>query len=204
MTAIGVASLLVVVGGWAIVHGYANAPGIAGAPPGRWPVASRVAAAADRPTLVMALHPHCPCSRATLEELDRLMARAGSRVAAHVLFVRPRGLPEDWAETDLRRRAAAIRGVAVFDDADGIEAERFHAATSGQTMLYGADGTLLFSGGITAARGHAGDNAGRSALAALLTTHAAAVRRTPVFGCALLGADDGSHEHARAEAHGEP
>jgi hypothetical protein len=50
----------------------------------------------------------------------------------------------------------------------GHEACLFGAATWGQTMVYGRDGRLLFSGGITAARGHYGDNAGTQAIAALL------------------------------------
>jgi hypothetical protein len=54
-------------------------------------------------------------------------------------------------------------------------------------MLYDARGALLFSGGITGARAHAGDNPGRSALVALLNrqsgTHAST---TNVFGCSLF------------------
>ncbi len=63
-------------------------------------------------------------------------------------------------------------------DADGREARHFGAATSGQTLLYDERGTLVFSGGITGARAHAGDNVGRQSLVALLNreppAHAAA------------------------------
>ena len=45
---------------------------------------------------------------------------------------------------------------------------RFGSATSGQTLLYDGDGALRFSGGITGSRSHAGDNAGRRSLVALL------------------------------------
>ena len=44
---------------------------------------------------------------------------------------------------------------------------------------------LLFSGGITVARGHAGDNTGRGAIEELIDGETAVSRRTPVFGCAL-------------------
>jgi len=188
LLAFGFAWTIVVATGLGVLWHYQTAAGIAGAPPTRWPRDSRIVPANDRPTLVVALHPHCPCSRASMEELDRLMARVHDRVSAHVLFIKPRELSDDWMHTDLWRRAAAIRGVAVLGDVDGIEAERFNAATSGQTMLYAADGRLLFSGGITSSRGHAGDNAGRSAIVALLTSRIAATRSTPVFGCSLLGA----------------
>jgi len=187
LIALALTWLLAVGTGLALMWDYENAPGVPASPPIRWPRNSRIVAAADRPTLVMTLHPHCPCSRASLEELDRLMARVQDSVAAHVLFVKPPGLTDDWVLTDLWRRAAAIRGVEVFRDDDAIEAQRFNAATSGQTILYDVDGRLLFSGGITGSRGHAGDNTGQSAIAELLTKQHAAARSTPVFGCSLLG-----------------
>jgi hypothetical protein len=187
LPAFGIVWMVVVASGLSVLWHYQTAAGIAGVPPAHWPRASRIVPANDRPTLVVAVHPHCPCSRASLEELDRLMARVRDRVSAHVLFVKPGMLADDWVHTDLWRRAAAIRGVAVMADVNGREAERFAAATSGQTMLYGPDGRLLFSGGITSSRGHAGDNAGRSAIVALVTARSATTRSTPVFGCALLG-----------------
>ena len=52
----------------------------------------------------------------------------------------------------------------------GAEANLFGAATSGQTMVYDPGGRLRFSGGITAARGHYGDNVGVSAIARLIDT----------------------------------
>jgi hypothetical protein len=173
--------------GMALLWNYEVAPGVAATAPARWPESSRIARATDRPTLLMLLHPQCPCSKASLEELDRLMARVHHRVAARVLFVIPPDAPEDWARTDLWRQASGIRGVSVVGDRDALEAERFHAATSGEALLYGTDGRLLFSGGITGSRGHAGDNTGRSALLAFLTDREAATRNTPVFGCSLLG-----------------
>jgi hypothetical protein len=71
-------------------------------------------------------------------------------------------------------------------DDGGAEASLFHAATSGQTALYDAAGNLLFSGGITRARGHAGDNAGLTAVVSLLTSGETEERGTPVFGCPLF------------------
>src|ERR1700722_18065386 len=60
--------------------------------PARWPWDTTVSRDATRPTLLLFLHPQCPCSRATVAELERLMARASGRLAARVLFVVPRGL----------------------------------------------------------------------------------------------------------------
>ena len=113
------------------------------------------------------------------------MARVQKRVNAVVVFVVPNGVPEKWEETDLWRNAAQIPGVRVLKDVGGKEAAVFGALASGQTMFYDADGTLQFSGGITASRGHSGDNAGRSTITALLFNGKSAVRSTPVFGCYL-------------------
>jgi hypothetical protein len=167
---------------------YSNAPGRAGATPIHWPVDSRIALDVHHPTLIMFAHPHCPCTRASIGELDQLMADCQGRFSAQVWFVKSAGTPEDWTDTDLWRKAAAIPGVTVHRDDDGVEARRFQAETSGQTLLYDQDGQLLFHGGITISRGHAGDNPGRSALEALLKHKSVNLAQTPVFGCPLFAA----------------
>jgi glyoxylase-like metal-dependent hydrolase (beta-lactamase superfamily II) len=114
------------------------------------------------------------------------MTQAQGRVTAYVLFVKPPDFAAGWEQTDLLTSAATIPGVTVVRDDDGIEASRFRAATSGQTVLYDADGKLLFSGGITGARGHAGDNAGRAAVVSLLAEDETERQETPVYGCPLF------------------
>jgi hypothetical protein len=199
--AAGALWLFMISTGVGILWGYESTPGVAAAAPGRWPGESRIKRAPDRATLVMLAHPHCPCTRASIGELSRLMTQAQGRVSAYVLFVKPPNYADGWEQTDLLTSAAAIPGVSVVRDDDGVEAARFHAATSGQTMLYDAEGKLLFSGGITGARGHAGDNAGRTAVVSILTADEAEQRETPVYGCPLFarGADcprrkEGGHE----------
>jgi hypothetical protein len=178
--------LVVVAAGLAALWRYAQTPGPAAHAPGSWPAASRVARDTGRPTLVMFAHPKCACSRATIGELAVLMAHVQHKVAAHVLFYRPSGADSSWDRTDLWESAAAIPGVTVSSDENGAEAALFGSEASGQALLYDASGRLVFSGGITSARGHAGDNAGRSALMALLTNNLTArVESTPVFGCTL-------------------
>jgi hypothetical protein len=180
--------LLAAVGGVVALAAYSNSPGDAGAPPGRWPKESQIPLDPSRPTLVFLAHPRCPCTRASLGELELLMAEAQGLVSAHVLFIRPAGTPEDWVETDLWRAAAAIPGVAAHRDDTGVETRRFGSETSGETLLYEPDGHLVFQGGITIARGHSGDNPGRDALMSLLRRETTRRRETPVFGCPLFGA----------------
>jgi hypothetical protein len=133
----------------------------------------------------MLAHPHCPCTRASVGELAQIMAKVQGKVRAYVLFLKPQNSGADWDDTDLRRSAAQIPGVTVLSDADGTEARRFGAETSGHTLLFDSAGQLSFSGGITESRGHAGGNAGESAIVALANNLASDRLRTFVFGCAL-------------------
>jgi hypothetical protein len=134
----------------------------------------------------MFAHPHCPCSRSSIGELNRLLTRCEGPTAVHVLFIRPKEVADGWTETSLRKSAEAIPGVDVQLDPLGEEARRFGAESSGYVVLYSPEGRLLFSGGITAGRGHAGDNAGENFVVAALNSQKASLKRTPVFGCSLL------------------
>ena len=167
---------------------YESTADIPARPPLTWPAETRVSRPAGLPTLVLLAHPRCPCSRATIGELAKLMADCHGKLGATVLVLRPDGVPDGWERTDLWDSAAAIPGVSVTSDAGGAESRRFGAATSGQALLYGADGRLLFAGGITESRGHQGDNAGRSAVAALVLGSGgpAQTALAPVYGCPLF------------------
>jgi hypothetical protein len=177
--------LAAVGGGMGVLIQFASTPGDPGSPPSAWPADSAIPAPADRPVLLMMAHPRCPCTRASLEELARLMTRGQGRLDARVVFFAPAGADEIFWKTDLWSDASEIPGVEVVLDRDGAESRRFHAETSGQVLLYDAQGRLMFSGGITMARGHAGDNAGLDAIEALIGGEKTVRRQTPVFGCAL-------------------
>lgn len=177
--------LLVVLTGSLLMAQYSQTAGAVGIPPEQWPETSRVRREPGISKLVVFLHPHCPCSRATLGELERLMAHCQGLISTQVWFIQPEGRDEDWVKTDLWPVAAAIPGVQVAVDHAGEEARRFQAVTSGQTLLYDANGKLVFQGGITLARGHAGDNPGRDAIECLVKQKNSPSTSTPVFGCAL-------------------
>jgi hypothetical protein len=179
-----VAWVAATLGGFGYLGWYDQNPGPPPAAPASWPVASHIRPTPGRPCLVLTLHPHCPCSRATLDELEAILQRCGDGVEVHVLFSTPEGYGAEWAHTDLWERAAALRGVTVWCDEGGVEGRRFGATTSGHAALYGADGSLLFRGGITPGRGTAGDNAGRAAVIAHVLGTRGPVR-ADVFGCPL-------------------
>lgn len=119
------------------------------------------------------------------------MVRCGERVAVHVCFFKPAGASAGWAKTVLwSAAAAAIAGVSLVEDADGAEARRFGSETSGQSLLFSANGLLMFSVGVTAARGHVGDNDGRGSVVALAYARSAEHAAAPLFGCSLVGRSD--------------
>src|SRR5579859_4661059 len=139
---------------------YANTPGRLASPPQGWPAASSISRDPAGPTLLVFAHPQCPCSRATIGELAVIMAQSHRPLRAYVLFYAPRSEETSWVKGSLWNAAAAIPGVRAVEDQDGREVRRFGASISGQTLLYGSNGKLIFNGGITAARGHFGANDG--------------------------------------------
>ena len=178
--------LLAAATGFAFLLTYENTPGAERVAPTRWPGASSVSPASQRPTLVMFAHPSCPCTRASLGELAVLLAQCQGAVEAHVVFIQTAAAEHERVPSGLWATAEAIPGVQVHADPGGAEARQFGAETSGHTVLYSAGGKLLFAGGITGGRGHAGDNAGRSAVTALLRNTAPESRQACVYGCSLF------------------
>jgi hypothetical protein len=181
--------------GLGILLQYSTTPGESAASPAAWPAESKIQSAADLPTLLIFAHPHCPCTKATLGELEIIIARCPGRLSTHVLFIEPTGADAEWLDTELWKAAKGIPEVSVVADKDGLETKRFRAMTSGQALLYSPDGQLVFNGGITAARGHAGDNFGRDAIIDLVCSEHEMARQTGtffVFGCSLqnVGANE--------------
>ena len=113
---------------------------------------------ASQPLLLVFVHPQCSCTAATFEQLDRLLNQATQSVEL------------------------------VLVDTGGRLARRFGAATSGEILLYSPARRLLFQGGITPGRAHAGDSPGSQALLAAIDSG----RPTPstfqntVFGCPIF------------------
>ncbi len=151
----------------------------------RWPATSKLVRGSQRPTLLMFVHPRCPCSRASLAELAILASECPGAVSLYTIFVLPAGCQEGWEKTGLWKSAQQIPDAIVLTDCEGMEADRFHATTSGETFLYAPDGRLLFHGGITAARGHEGESSGRAALTTVIHEGIAQQNQSLVFGCPL-------------------
>lgn len=176
-----------VVAGLVWLWSYESTPGQVANPPDHWPLDSAIPLDFHHPTLVVFAHPLCPCTRATIRELELIMARCPGLVTTHVRFFEPHEASAEWETSDIWTSAASIPGVQVAMDDEGAEARKFGAVTSGFVVLYDTDGHLIFHGGITGSRGHSGDNVGRTAIESLLSGEKSAVRQTYTFGCPLLG-----------------
>ena len=150
-----------------------------------FPPESRIERDADRVTLLFFAHPKCPCTRASIRELSRLMTLVNGDLQAYVIFSKPADESEEWTATDLRANAEAIPNVRVLIDENEQETNIFNAQTSGLTLLYDRDGRLRFDGGITASRGHEGDNAGSRTIFEIITKDAVKTGETAVYGCPL-------------------
>jgi hypothetical protein len=176
--------LIAVAAGLRALWGYSFTPAASGAVATQWPRETTLVRG-GQPTLVMFLHPQCPCSTASVDELAKIVARCRDQVAVKIVAVKPAGVDSSWESTPLLERARALPGVKVSIDSEGREAARFGAVASGHVELFDTAGKLLFSGGITSARGHEGDNAGSDAIVNLTQHHLAATAQTNVFGCSL-------------------
>jgi hypothetical protein len=187
--------LIAVLAGLAFIWQHADTPGTAAEAQAKWPSDSRVQLSDDGKTLVMFAHPHCPCTKASMAELERIVAQcngkqatAESRVTPWIVFYKPSTKEAGWEQTDLWRTAESIPGAHVLCDEDGAEAKRFDAKTSGQTFLFDKQGEGLFGGGITSARGHEGDSLGHDAIVDFAHERNSVCRATPVFGCPITEA----------------
>ncbi len=144
--------------------------------------------AKNLPTVLVFAHPQCPCTRATIHELEQLVAHSQGLVEVRVLFLQPQSEPREWVESSLWQQTSKIPDVNI-STINEKELEQFGEVTSGQTMLYDVAGNLVFSGGITDSRGHEGDNIGRSVIEGYLRGNEISIRQTPVFGCALTASE---------------
>jgi len=121
-----------------------------------------------------------------------VLARGPAGTSITIAFYAPTSQPAGWGRAGLRERAESLPGVRIIDDIDGREASLFGAVNSGHTVVYGPDGKLWFHGGITASRGHEGDNLGADCVVAALNNRALAATTTPTFGCEIAPRNEGS------------
>jgi len=177
--------LSLVTAGFVALHAYKATAGAIPAAATRVPKAMLAEQNPRGLTLVMFAHPKCPCTRASLDELAVILARNPTLIPAQVVFAKPLGSDDLWLQDRLVRKAQQMTGVHVkWDEAQQL-ATQLDVSTSGHVLIYNRAGDVLFSGGITNLRGHAGWSSGHSAILAVADKKAPALPSTPVFGCGL-------------------
>lgn len=170
---------------------YSKIPGPEGTIVRQWPVHSSVQRDPSLPTLVMSVHSMCSCTRASIEELSRIMTVLQGKLIAHVLIVPLPGQTEtELRDTFVWKRSAETPGVFIHIDQEGLQTKQFGALVSGKVMVFDTQGKLSFHGGITDSRGHEGENAGRKQIISLILDKVSGkglvMKTTPVFGCLLF------------------
>jgi hypothetical protein len=170
------------------IRRFETTPGLPASAPRTWPAATAVPRTTGAWSLVMLVHPHCSCSRASVSELAEIVEQAPRGVQTTVLVFRPREMAAGWERTNVYDAATRLRRARVMIDHDGAEAQLFGGFTSGQTFLYDDMGRLRYAGGVTSLRGHAGMNRGRADVIRIATGRNGNGSH-PVFGCAITTTD---------------
>jgi hypothetical protein len=138
-----------------------------------------------RPVILVAVHPRCPCTDATLAELGDLLARSDGRCDAVMLEFQPLNPTSDWPKPATNQTLGGVP-VRIITDTEGQLAEKIGAHTSGHLVLVDATGAIRFRGGLTLSRGHRGRSPAQDAILATIMGREPALNKAPVFGCALL------------------
>lgn len=139
-----------------------------------------------RSTMVVFLHPKCPCSKASMEEISRLLARYPDAFSLQIVFFHPENEQADWSQTSLWKTAKNLPHTQVFIDQGTRETKLFGAATSGDTYIFEPSGRLRFHGGITPGRGSIGESIGLDSVFRLAEGKAPAAMTSAVFGCPII------------------
>jgi hypothetical protein len=139
----------------------------------------------EKQILIVAVHPRCPCTRATVSELAKIIAHAKNNIDLKALVYIPSDATREWTDTSSIGRLREL-GFAIILDPKGKIAEQLGAETSGHVLLYRQNGELALSGGITAGRGHEGDNPAKDRLLrALEAAEHSPTIFTAIYGCSL-------------------
>lgn len=151
----------------------------------RWPDGISLARDEDRLTLVMAVHPRCPSTHASVAELGRILEQTDGTFDPHLLVFHPADSEPQWASGRTLSLARGVPGLDVSLDESGARMARLGLMTSGHVLVYDEHGGLVFSGGITSGRQRRGANLGGTALLDLARGVRASTS-APVHGSQIL------------------
>jgi hypothetical protein len=174
--------LVAILGGFLIWERYDATPGTVG----------DIAASDGRESagwrLTVFAHPHCPCTRATLQQLAEIV-HSSPLLSVRVVIVCPVSGPKGGEQGEVGLEARRIARAEVVCDPTGAVAKRAGAETSGHALLFDPAGQVVFRGGLTPVRGRTGKNAGQHAVQTWIGGGMGAAA-APVYGCPLFTPND--------------
>ncbi len=173
---------------------YSMSPGETFTPLLERPDDTEISFSENQPTLLVFLHPRCPCTRPTIAALERLMVRKHDIVLQPVFYL-PDTQTVAWAQDEYWDRLIDLGAHEPVIDINGHLAGQFHATTSGHALLFSTDGRVQFWGGITSGRVHEGDSLGLTMLTRVLDGIPVSEPSFPVYGCSIVDKSEQSHEH---------
>lgn len=175
-------------GGYTLTD-YANRPGSQGAIPHDLTFLDFVNSSPLQGTLILSVHPHCPCTVATVRELSRLRSRFSRPVTIISYIYCPTTEADAWTNSSITETLRRIPGAALVIDRGGASMHELGTRTSGQVLYYDQSGKLVFSGGITSSRGHEGMCPAATDLLQRINGDEDSYVRWPVFGCAVFSSE---------------
>lgn len=170
-----------------VVTGYATNPGEQHRLLFEWPSSSYMERSRDLTTVVLFVHPRCPCTFASKREFERLLPTITESVLLKVVYFHPKNESEQWVRsTKLFQAFNQLAPGAAVMDCNGLEAQSFGVKNSGHILAFSPSGKCLYSGGVTPSRGHEGSNFGLSALRVAIEKQQRTRLDFPVFGCSIV------------------
>lgn len=180
--------LVLILVGFSSMIVYASLPGKTSVSLTTWPQDLAFQPAPHRACLVFFMHPRCPCTKASLNQLKELfLLSPDCPFDVKVLVFDPTNREQDWTQTLLLAEAKRLPHTDIVFDTDGKQAQRLGAFTSGHVLLFDADRNLVFSGGITPSRGHIGNCDGFSYLSQWILGGSTSGQKTAAtYGCPII------------------
>jgi hypothetical protein len=181
----GLGWLALIGAGFGWIHAYETTAGPESSLHAAWSSRSAPEIAAGHREIVMAVHPRCPCTEASLRALARIMEKSNGQTDVRLLVYRPEHSPQSWAGSHWKDVLKSTKGIAFVDDPGGREASRLGMKTSGAVVFFDGSGQLRFVGGLTATRGADDDSIGVELLRTVVAGGVAKSTTCDVFGCPL-------------------
>lgn len=162
---------------------YSQSPGAQATPP--LAAVANIHPNPDRYTLVVSVHPKCPCTQSTFYELERLVPKVDNNIDFVFYIFTTQESPESWFNDSSAHIQTRFPDSVIHKDIDAVSATRIGSMISGSTVLYNPDGYPVFWGGVTSGRGHSGDNLGSDSIIAIVNDREPPRTTTLVYGCEI-------------------